>query len=102
MVGFSFYGRALQKAGCCSFLRFHIPRFLGGLVRAINTATRSRARNKSERIQTAYRPLFQFADELLERARDLEWQSGRTAGLDAVALRQQLQHFRQLTERVCG
>jgi hypothetical protein len=80
----------------------HLLKKMSGLVRAINTATRSRARNKSERIQAAYRPLFQFADELLERARDLEWQAGRVAGLEAMALHQQLQHFRQLTERVCG
>jgi transposase, IS5 family len=80
----------------------HLLKKMRGLVRAINAATRSRARNKSERIQRAYQPLFQFADELLGRARELEWKSIRAAGLEAMALRQQLQHFRQLTERVCG
>jgi len=72
------------------------------LARSINTAVRSRARNKTERIEAAYRPLFRLADELLQRARDLEWVTGRSRNLQAIALCQQLQHFRQLTERVCG
>jgi hypothetical protein len=80
----------------------HLLKKVRGLVRAVNTATRSRARNKTERIQAAYRPLFHVADELLQRARDLERSSARSADEDAIALRQQFQHFRQLTERVCG
>jgi transposase, IS5 family len=80
----------------------HLLKKLRGLVRAVGTAARSRTRNKSERVQAAYRPLFHFADELLQRAHDLEWRSARSHDLEALALHQRFQHFRQLTERVCG
>jgi hypothetical protein len=79
----------------------HLLKKVRRLARVVNTATRSRARNKAERIQAAYQPLFALADELLQRACDLERSSARPADVDAIALRQQLHHFRQLTERVC-
>lgn len=80
----------------------HLLKKVRGVVRAVGTAARSRVRNKTERVQVAYRPLFHLADELLQRAHDLEWRSARSTNLEAMALHQRFQHFRQLTERVCG
>jgi transposase, IS5 family len=80
----------------------HLLRKVRGLVREVGTAARSRVRNQTERVQAAYRPLFHLADELLQRAHDLEWRSARSTDLEVMALHQRFQHFRQLTERVCG
>jgi transposase, IS5 family len=80
----------------------HLLKKVRGRVREVSTAARSRVRNKTERVQAAYRPLFQLADELLLRAHDLEWRSARSTDLEVMALQQRFQHFRQLTERVCG
>lgn len=80
----------------------HLLKKVHGLVRAVGTAARSRVRSKAERVQAAYRPLFHLADELLQRAHDLEWRSARSTDLNVMALHQRFQHFRQLTERVCG
>lgn len=46
--------------------------------------------------------MFHLADELLQRCRLLERRVARATALETVALLQQLQHFRQLTEQVCG
>jgi hypothetical protein len=80
----------------------HLVKNVRALVREVSKMARSKGPNQSERVQAAYRPLFHLADELLQRARDLEWQAARFTNLEIVALHQQLQHFRQLTERVCG
>jgi IS5 family transposase len=80
----------------------HLLKQVRALVREVSKAARSKGRNKTERVQAAYRPLFHLTDELLQRCRDLEGRAARSTALEAVAVHLQLQHFRQLTERVCG
>jgi len=80
----------------------HLLKKLHALLRAVNQAARSKGGNKQERVKTAYKPLFHLADELLERAHTLETKAGRSPDPEVAALYTQLEHFRKLTEQVCG
>jgi len=80
----------------------HLLKKVRTLVHDVSKAARSKGRNKSERVQAAYQPLFHLADELLHRCHDLEGRAALSTVHEILALHQQLQHFRQLTERVCG
>ena len=89
--------------GVCGWRQHqHLLKKVRGVVREVSKAARSKGQSKTERVQAAYRPLFHLADELLQRSRDLERRAARSTDLKIVGLHQQLQHFRQLTERVCG
>jgi IS5 family transposase len=80
----------------------HLLKNVRALVREVGKAARSKGRNQTERVQAAYRPLFHLAVDLLQRCRALEGRAAQSTALEVVALHRQLQHFRQLTERVCG
>jgi transposase, IS5 family len=80
----------------------HLLRKARRLVGDVAKMARSKGKNKIERVHAAYQPLFRFADEWIGRARQLEAQAARTVNVQVVSLRQQLQHFRELTEKVCG
>ena len=80
----------------------HLLRKSRTLVGEVAKMARSKGKNKTERVQAAYKPLFRFADELIGRAQKLEAKAARSANVQVVGLRQQLQHFRALTEKVCG
>ena len=84
--------------------RKHLLKTVRTLVWAVNKASRSKGRNGPERLQAAYRPLFDLADKLMRRARDLEKKATKVAKRDAAAaaLHKELQHYLELTEKVCG
>jgi transposase, IS5 family len=87
----------------------HLLRKLKQIVRAINRL--SRAKNQgADRLKPDYQRLLTFADELLQRARELlvalrlepeepgiDWLGEGLAGR-----REELRHFVQLTAKVCG
>ena len=80
----------------------HLLRKSRTLTGEVAKMARSKGKNKTERVQAAYKPLFRFADELIGRAQKLEAKAARSVNVQVVGLRQQLQHFRELTEKVCG
>lgn len=97
-------GAALAVLLCMRGWRQHLYllKKLRALVRGVNRAARSKGGNKQERVQTAYQPLFHLADELIERAHALETKAARSNDPEVAALYKQLEHYRKLTEQVCG
>ena len=80
----------------------HLLKKMWTLLRGVSQAARSQGGNKQERVQAAYKPLFHLADELLDRSHKLETKAARSFDPQVAALHQQLEHFRKLTEKVCG
>jgi hypothetical protein len=80
----------------------HLLRKARTLVGAVAKVARAQGPNKTERVRAAYKPLFRFAAEQLGRAQQLEAKTARSTKEQVVGLRQQVQHFRELTEKVCG
>ena len=97
-------GAALAVLLCVRGWRqhLHLLKKMRTLVRGVNQAARSKGGNKQERVKAAYQPLFHLADELLERAHTLEAKAGRSHDAEVAALQEQLEHYRKLTEQVCG
>ena len=79
----------------------HLLRKVRTLAGEVSKAARSKGGHKAERVQTAYKPLFDLADELMHRAKLLELKAVRSVDLEALALQQELKHFRELTQKVC-
>lgn len=78
----------------------YLLRQVGVLVMAVGKAARSKAKNKAERLQAAYRPLLALAAKLLRRARDLERKAAKSTDLEVMALHQELKQYLDLTEKV--
>ena len=85
----------------------HLLKKVRGLVRAIGRSARSKAKGSAERLKEGYQDLLRLAQDLLERSGQL---LARLAlrletplrGLVLSARERELQHYRLLTEKVCG
>lgn len=87
----------------------HLLRKLKQLVRDISRVSRAKGQG-ADRLKPGYETLLAFADELLQRARELLIAvrlDPEAAGIDwlgegLAGLREELRHFVQLTAKVCG
>lgn len=81
----------------------HLLKKAKSLVAAVSRASRSKAKNKADLIRAAYRPLFQQTTALVLRARVLEAKAAKVeaSNVKVIGLLKNLQHFLELTEKVC-
>lgn len=82
----------------------HSQKQVKALVGNVGRASRGKGGDKTERVKTAYVPLFELTEKLLRRARDVEQKAKAKSATDAKVqgLRTELQHYLELTEKVCG
>lgn len=81
----------------------HLLKRVHQLAVRVSKASRSKAKDKTERVRQAYGPLLDLADTLLTRARALEQYAAipaAVASLEAQALHQQLKRYLEPTEKV--
>jgi len=81
----------------------HLLKRVHRLAVNVSRASRSKAKNKSERVRKAYSPLLKLASMLLTRARALAEHAAIPAALlnlESQAVQRQLMHYLHLTEKV--
>jgi hypothetical protein len=84
----------------------HLLRRVKQQVRQVSRASRSKGKNSEPRLQAAYKELFQLADELVTRIKQLQValqvQAGTMVDKDSLAQQRAIEHFLPLTEKVIG
>jgi len=80
----------------------HLLKRVRDHVREIARAARSKGQGGPKRLNRGYRELLDLAKELLERAGELLLMLGMGSQTTLVGRAKELQHYRELTQKVCG
>ena len=82
----------------------HLLKRVKQLVRQVSKASRSKGKNKEARLKAAYKELFQLADDLVARTKQLliaiQVREGTLVEAELLARQQAVEHFLPLTEKV--